>query len=37
MAAENRISLELDYNDLAHESGEPQIAFLLPDAPVQVL
>ena len=36
MAAHNKLSIEVDFNDLAHEAGEPQIAFLLPDAPVQV-
>nr|CAD2150270.1 unnamed protein product [Meloidogyne enterolobii] len=37
MVAENRLSLEVDYNDLSNENGEPHIAFLLPEAPVQVL
>jgi hypothetical protein len=36
MVAENRLSLEIDYNDLSNENGEPHIAFLLPEAPVQV-
>lgn len=34
--AQNRTSLEIDYNDLSHEDGEPQIAYLLPEAPIQV-
>ncbi|KAL3093092.1 hypothetical protein niasHT_022542 [Heterodera trifolii] len=37
MVAENRESLEVDYNDLAHESGEPDITYFLPEAPTEVL
>ncbi|KAH7723445.1 hypothetical protein AAVH_08924 [Aphelenchoides avenae] len=37
MAADNRESLEVDFDDLADEQGEQNIAFFLPDAPVEVL
>uniref|UniRef100_A0A183C1X5 DNA replication licensing factor MCM2 n=1 Tax=Globodera pallida TaxID=36090 RepID=A0A183C1X5_GLOPA len=37
MVAENRESLEVDYNDLAHESGEPDITYFLPEAPIEML
>lgn len=37
MAAENKESLEVDYEDLAHENGEQNICYFLPEAPVQVL
>lgn len=36
MAAENRESVVLDYDDLASENGEQHICYFLPDAPVQV-
>lgn len=36
MVAENRESLEVDYNDLAHELGEPDICYFLPEAPTEV-
>ncbi|VDN36281.1 unnamed protein product [Gongylonema pulchrum] len=37
MVAENRESLEVDYDDLASESGEQNICYFLPEAPLQVL
>lgn len=36
MAANNRESLEVDYDDLAHDTGEQNICYFLPEAPVQV-
>lgn len=36
MVAENRESLEIDYEDLASENGEQNICYFLPEAPVQV-
>ncbi|KAF8370352.1 mcm-2 [Pristionchus pacificus] len=37
MVAENRESIEVDYLDLADESGEQNICYFLPEAPEQVL
>lgn len=37
MVAENRESIEIDYEDLASEDGEQNICYFLPEAPVQVL
>ncbi|VDK83922.1 unnamed protein product [Litomosoides sigmodontis] len=37
MVAENRESLEIDYEDLASENGEQNICYFLPEAPIQVL
>ncbi|XGW25307.1 hypothetical protein V3C99_006604 [Haemonchus contortus] len=37
MASENKESLEVDFRDLADDSGEPNICYFLPEAPVQVL
>ncbi len=37
MASYNGESLEVDYYDLAHETGEQNICYFLPEAPVQVL
>jgi DNA replication licensing factor MCM2 len=37
MVAENKESLEVDYDDLANESGEQNIAYFLPEAPIEVL
>uniref|UniRef100_A0A915PJC1 DNA replication licensing factor MCM2 n=1 Tax=Setaria digitata TaxID=48799 RepID=A0A915PJC1_9BILA len=37
MVAENRESLEIDYEDLASENGEQNICYFLPEAPLQVL
>ncbi|CAG9532155.1 unnamed protein product [Cercopithifilaria johnstoni] len=37
MVAENRESLEVDYEDLASENGEQNICYFLPEAPLQVL
>lgn len=36
MVAGNRESLELDYNDLSDEHGEPDITYFLPEAPNEV-
>ncbi|CAI4221021.1 unnamed protein product [Auanema sp. JU1783] len=36
MAAENKESLEVNYQDLADENGEQNIVYFLPDAPVQM-
>lgn len=36
MVADNRESLEVDYNDLAHETGEQNICYFLPEAPSEV-
>ncbi|PIO72210.1 MCM2/3/5 family protein [Teladorsagia circumcincta] len=36
MASENKESLEVDFRDLADDSGEPNICYFLPEAPVQV-
>lgn len=36
MVAENRESIEIDYEDLASEGGEQNICYFLPEAPVQV-
>ncbi|KAK6029004.1 MCM2/3/5 family protein [Ostertagia ostertagi] len=36
-SAENKESLEVDFRDLADDSGEPNICYFLPEAPVQVL
>lgn len=36
MVAENRESIEVDYLDLADESGEQNICYFLPEAPEQV-
>ncbi|KAK5966747.1 hypothetical protein GCK32_000486 [Trichostrongylus colubriformis] len=35
MASENKESLEVDFRDLADDSGEPNICYFLPEAPVQ--
>uniref|UniRef100_F1KUS0 DNA replication licensing factor MCM2 n=1 Tax=Ascaris suum TaxID=6253 RepID=F1KUS0_ASCSU len=37
MVADNRESLEVDYNDLAHETGEQNICYFLPEAPSEIL
>ncbi|CAJ0959566.1 unnamed protein product, partial [Mesorhabditis belari] len=37
LAADNKESLTVDYGDLAHDSGEQNIAYFLPEAPVQVI
>ncbi|VDK60791.1 unnamed protein product [Anisakis simplex] len=36
MVADNRESLEVDYDDLAHETGEQNICYFLPEAPNEV-
>lgn len=37
MAADNRESLEVDYEDLSHENGDQTIVYFLPEAPTQIL
>ncbi|VDM38456.1 unnamed protein product [Toxocara canis] len=37
MVADNHESLEVDYNDLAHETGEQNICYFLPEAPNEIL
>uniref|UniRef100_A0A7E4VX11 DNA replication licensing factor MCM2 n=1 Tax=Panagrellus redivivus TaxID=6233 RepID=A0A7E4VX11_PANRE len=37
MVAENKESLVIEYDDLAHDSGEPAISFFLPEAPLEVI
>uniref|UniRef100_A0A158R5D7 DNA replication licensing factor MCM2 n=1 Tax=Syphacia muris TaxID=451379 RepID=A0A158R5D7_9BILA len=36
MVADNRESFEIDYDDLAHETGEQNICYFLPEAPASV-
>lgn len=37
MAADNRESLEVDYEDISHETGDQNIVYFLPEAPTQIL
>uniref|UniRef100_A0A915EDV4 DNA replication licensing factor MCM2 n=1 Tax=Ditylenchus dipsaci TaxID=166011 RepID=A0A915EDV4_9BILA len=36
MVADNRESLEVDYEDLSHESGDQSIVYFLPEAPTEI-